>query len=115
VSDIDRQRVAAVRKLEAFGSRYDGGEWVPPALAPAAITQHSVHAACDAMHAALVRRADALEGCIEGSEEEAELAVIPTRSRPTKRSAGRKARSREAKDSGLRRQEDHSQFSASII
>jgi len=30
----------------------------------------------DATHSALVQRADALEGCIEGSEEEAELAVI---------------------------------------
>ena len=36
----------------------------------------SILAEADALLSALVLRADALEGCIEGSEEEAELAVI---------------------------------------
>jgi hypothetical protein len=32
--------------------------------------------ASDAIHSVLVERADALEGCLEGSEEEVELTVI---------------------------------------
>ena len=69
--NIDRQRVAAVQKLEALGYRYQGEEWV---LA-AAVTQQSMllTAESDALHGALVRRADALEGFTRGSAEEAEL------------------------------------------
>jgi len=64
-------------KLEQLGYRYDGGEWVPPASVAIAVTHHStILAEADGLHSALVLRADALEGCIEGSEEEAELAVI---------------------------------------
>jgi hypothetical protein len=68
MSTIDRQRVAAVRKLEAMGYTFAAGDWMQPAndaVAPV-IT--------DALHALLVRRADALVSCTEGSDEEAELA-----------------------------------------
>src|SRR5215470_7089694 len=74
VSNIDKQRIAAVRKLEALGYRYQDGEWVLPASAPPPAA--SIIAEADALLSALVLRADALEGCLEGSEEEAELAVI---------------------------------------
>jgi hypothetical protein len=77
VSNIDKQRVAAVRKLEALGYGYQGGEWAPASAKAAAAGPRSLMTAeADAMHAVLVRRADALEGCLEGSEDEAELKVI---------------------------------------
>jgi hypothetical protein len=80
--DIDRQRVAAVRALEALGFTYrylthpasGPGTWLPPAAVP--VQALPLVVAADAMHAALVRRADALAGCTEGSEEEAELRAI---------------------------------------
>ena len=74
MTNIDKQRVAAVRKLEELGYRYEGGEWVAPT--PATVTNQSILAEVDALLSALVLRADALEDCIEGSVEEAELAVI---------------------------------------
>ena len=61
--------------LEALGYSFQDGEWVPP-LAPAVTMQQSALAESDAIHSALVQRADALEGCLEGSEEERELAAI---------------------------------------
>jgi hypothetical protein len=71
VSKIDRQRVAAVRKLEALGYRYEGDKWAAPT-----VTNQSILAEADAILSALVLRADALEAYIEGSVEEVELAVI---------------------------------------
>ena len=68
MSNIDKQRVAAVRKLEALGYRYRDDEWAQAATVPAAQS--------DAMHSVLVQLADALEGCTEGSEQERELAAI---------------------------------------
>jgi hypothetical protein len=74
VSNIDKQRVAAVRKLEALGYSYQGGEWVPASAPAAAAGPRSLTTAeSDAMHGVLVQRADALEGCTEGSDEDAEL------------------------------------------
>ena len=52
----------AAQDLDAFGQ---GG---PAMQTPTAIT--------DRMHALLVTRADALEGCTEGSPKEAELAAL---------------------------------------
>ena len=46
-----------------------------PSSKPAGAVEHLTDAA-DAMHAALVKRADNLMGCLEGSPEEAELASI---------------------------------------
>jgi hypothetical protein len=72
--DIDRKRIAAVRALEALGYAYRGGEWLAPTSAAA--TPLSLMDKADAMHGALMRRADALAGCTEGSDKEAELRAI---------------------------------------
>ena len=71
--DIDRQLIAAVRALERLGYGYSHrtGDWLPPAAPPLSLT-----AEADAMHGALMRRADALAGCQEGSGEETELKGI---------------------------------------
>jgi hypothetical protein len=72
--DIDRQRIAAVRVLWALGYSYRNNEWLPPAEVAAAPLPLTVEA--DAMHGALMRRADTLVSCTEGSDEEAELGEI---------------------------------------
>jgi hypothetical protein len=69
--DLDRQRIAAVGLLETMGYRYQSGKWEPSASAPLPLTWEA-----DAMHGALMRRADALSGCTEGSPEDAELRAI---------------------------------------
>jgi hypothetical protein len=72
--EIDRQRIPAVRTLEALGFRYRDGDWLAiDAVAAASLLSTSES---DAMYATLIRRADALAGCTEGSEEEAELEAI---------------------------------------
>jgi hypothetical protein len=63
--DIDRQRIAAVRKLNELGFTYVNGQWMP-AVAVGAPPPQIV---ADTMHAVLVRRADALAGCLEASAE----------------------------------------------
>jgi hypothetical protein len=71
MSTIDKQRIAAVRKLEQLGYTYASDDWMHPTndAAPApAIT--------DALDALLIKRADDLEGCTEGSDEKRELEAI---------------------------------------
>jgi hypothetical protein len=72
--DIDKQRIAAVRALEALGFSYQNGTWLPAVCAPSQALPLTTEA--DAMHKVLVLRADALGGCTEDSEEEAELKAI---------------------------------------
>ena len=76
MSNIDKQQVAVVRKLEALGYSYRDNEWVPASPSAAAGPRSLMTAEYDAMHGVLVQRADALEGCLEGSEEGCELAAI---------------------------------------
>jgi hypothetical protein len=73
VINVEKQRVAAVRMLEVLGYSYQYGKWVP-ASPPVAVGPRSLmRAETDAMHGVLVQRADALKGCAEGSDEEAEF------------------------------------------
>ena len=67
---IDRQRIEAVRFLEANGYCFNPADgWIGGEL-PASVT------ILDAMHSALMRRADALESCTSGLDGEAELKSI---------------------------------------
>jgi hypothetical protein len=76
MSAIDRQRIGAVRTLEALGYSFNGIEWNgPEAVAPS----RTMDAEADAMHALLVLRADKLGGYTEGSDEELELKMIADR------------------------------------
>jgi hypothetical protein len=72
--DIDRQRIAAVRALKALGFSYQNGTWLPPV--PTSAQLLPLIPEVDAMHGALMRRADALAGCTEGSDQAAELEAI---------------------------------------
>jgi len=71
---IDRQRISAVRTLEGLGFRYRDGEWLAADAVATAPPPSTTEA--DAMYATLIRRADTLAGCGEGSDEEAELMAI---------------------------------------
>jgi hypothetical protein len=68
MSIIDKQRIAAVRKLEAMGYVFHEHDWTGPTI-PATFE-------ADAMHAMLVLRADAIESFTPGSEAEREFALI---------------------------------------
>jgi len=69
LSNIDRQRVAAVKAMENLGYTFDGLAWNAP-------TRVNLERESDALHRLLVLRADKLEECTEGSDEEAELKCI---------------------------------------
>ena len=70
MSIIDRQRIAAVATLRALGYTFSlAGGWSPPASAGTLLYTSE----CDGMHGVLMGRADALQGCSEGSPEAAEL------------------------------------------
>jgi hypothetical protein len=72
MSTIDKQRIAAVRKLERIGYAFAGDDWMHPDNEAVAITPTIT----DELHAMLVKRADDLEGCDPGSDEQCELAAI---------------------------------------
>ena len=67
MSNIDKQRITAVRTLVDMGYVFLD-EWIAPMGQTAPAT-----AEADAMHALLVRRADELEYCAENSEGAREL------------------------------------------
>ena len=69
MSLIDRQRVEAVRFLEAQGYRFEGGSW----KAPAGVQQSAPEG--DAIHAMMVRRVETIAGCA-GREVERESLTI---------------------------------------
>ena len=68
---IDRRMQAAVRKIRELAYTHDEEQSANSAELVAQLTK-----AADVMHALLVKRSDELEGCIEGSPEEAEFASI---------------------------------------
>ena len=63
MSEIDRQRIAAVRTLEALGYCFRDGRWnSPPHVQPRA----EIWTEVDAIHQLVVQRADTLIGCTDG-------------------------------------------------
>jgi hypothetical protein len=73
MSTIDKQRIGAVRSMEALGYAFDGIEWKPPS---GGVPLPCLHDEADAMHALLVLRVDKLDGCTKGSDDEGELEKI---------------------------------------
>ena len=70
MSNIDCQRISAVKLLEGLGYVFRASEWHGP---PAGL---DVTPEADLMHGMLITRADALEGFSANSPEEAEYAAI---------------------------------------
>jgi hypothetical protein len=75
MSIVDRQRIAAVKAMEAMGYTFDGVSWDAPVPTPAGSVANLAPEA-DAMRTLLVLRADKLANCTEGSDEELELRLI---------------------------------------
>jgi hypothetical protein len=73
MSAIDKQRISAVRTMEALGYSFDGIAWNGPT---AGASSSATDTEADAMHSLLVLRADKLVGGTEGSDEELELKLI---------------------------------------
>jgi hypothetical protein len=73
MSAVDRQRISAVKVMETLGYTFDGFVWNAPG---AGVPIPCLHDEADAMHALLIRRADKLEACTEGSDEKGELKMI---------------------------------------
>jgi hypothetical protein len=71
MTNVDKQRIAAVQVLNALGNTFIGGEWKAPAGAAASLIPEA-----DAMLALLMARTDELGGCTEGSAEEKVLETI---------------------------------------
>jgi len=102
VSNIDKQRIAAVRKLEELGYTF-AGEWMHPAndaslaiLVPA-VTDPSMHCSYSELtFSKAVGRAQSRRPNWRASS---------TQSRPMKRSAGPRAKSREGKGGSPRQSE----------
>jgi hypothetical protein len=69
VGSIVRQRIADVTERPELGLAWPETRWQ-------SASDPELDGKADAMHAALVRRADALAGCGAGSPAEAELASI---------------------------------------
>ena len=69
MSFIDRQRVEAVRFLQARGYTFEDGRWNPPPEG----AQPALEG--DAIHAMMVRRLEAITGCA-GKETELESLTI---------------------------------------
>ncbi len=73
---IDRQRVRAVELLTRLGHWWDGAQWISPAPVSASPVTASLMSEADTMRGLLMDRAQHLAGCLEDSDEEAELDAI---------------------------------------
>jgi hypothetical protein len=96
MSTIDKQRIAAVRTLQALGYAFVAGEWKAPMD-----TAPSLVSSTDAMLAYLMRRADELAGCTKGSDEEGELEAITDANEAYEAVRGRRAKFPVARDECL--------------